>query len=90
MADSVKGLQEERPQAIVQAADLLPEWLTVTERRERGGRGEEWKGVRYSTTNQQLLEEEPFTMATYTPPSLSLSLCTPLLLNPLRKKKKNL
>lgn len=49
VADRVKSLKQKGPQPTTQRTNLLPERLVVTQRREREG-GEEWKGVRYSTS----------------------------------------
>lgn len=88
VADRVKGLKQEGPEPPAQRTNLLPERLAVIQRREGG---EEWKGCTKAQANQQLLEE-PFAMATNTPPSsmLSLSLSLPppppsLLQNPLER-----
>lgn len=74
VADGVKGLKQEGPEASAQRTNLLPERLAVTEQREE----KNGKGCATAQANQQLLEE-PFTMATNTPPSsLPPSLCPSL------------
>lgn len=50
VADGVKALKQKGPQPTTQCTNLLSEWLAVTQMRKRGGEEEEWKGVRYSTS----------------------------------------
>lgn len=50
VADGVKALKQKGPQPTTQCTNLLSEWLAGTQMRKRGGEEEEWKGVRYSTS----------------------------------------
>lgn len=75
VADGVKALKQKGPQPTTQCTNLLSEWLAVTQMRKRRGRRKNGKGCATAQANQQLLEE-PFAMATNTPPTLPSFLCS--------------